>query len=68
MSGPSKEALADHHLTEAIRHLSAAAEFVRDLDREDANELALAVDRAVETARDLRGEVEGRTPIGGRQR
>jgi hypothetical protein len=62
VSGPSKEALAAHHLTEAVRHLSAAAEFVRELDREDARALALAVDRAVETARDLRGEVNGRSP------
>lgn len=62
MGGPSKKALAGHHLTEAIRHLSAAAEFVRELKREDAGELALTIDRAVGTARDVRSEVEERTP------
>jgi hypothetical protein len=62
MGGPGKKALAGHHLTEAIRHLSAAAEFVRELKREDAGELAMTVERAVETARDVRGEIEGRTP------
>jgi hypothetical protein len=62
MGGPSKKALAGHHLTEAIRHLSAAAEFVRELKREDANELAMTIERAGETARDVRGEVDGRTP------
>jgi hypothetical protein len=56
-------ALASHHLTEAIRHLYAAAEFVRELKgREDVEALAQVVERAAETARDVRGEVEGRTP------
>ena len=57
MSGPSKRDLAGHHLTEAIRHLYAAAEFVRETDCDDANELAMVVERAGETARDVRGEV-----------
>lgn len=59
VTGPSKRALAGHHLTEAIRHLSAAAEFVRELDRADAEDLARSVERAVEAVRDVRGEVEG---------
>jgi len=58
MSGPSKLSLAGHHLTEAIRHLYAAAEFVRETDCEDAGDLAMTVERAAETARDARGEVE----------
>ena len=38
----------------------AAAEFARDLQgREDAGELAMTLERAAETARDVRGEVEG---------
>lgn len=62
MNGPSTEALIGHHLTHAIRHLCAAAEFVRELGREDANELAMSLERAAESARDVRGEVQGRTP------
>lgn len=62
MSGPSKRALVGHHLTEAIRHLYAAAEFVRELPHDDARELAAVVERAAETARDVRGEVEGTAP------
>jgi hypothetical protein len=63
VSGPSKEALVGHHLTEAIKHLYTAAEFVRELEgREDAGELALMLERAAETARDVRGEVEGPKP------
>lgn len=59
MSGPSKRSLAGHHLTEAIRHLYAAAEFVRELpDQKDVSDLAMVVERAAETARDVRGEVE----------
>jgi len=59
MSGPSKKALVGHHLTEAIRHLYAAAEFVRELVDDDPNDLAMTLVRAAETARDVRGEVEG---------
>ena len=60
MSGPSKKALAGHHLTEAIKHLYAAAEFVSELvDEGDPNDLAMTLVRAAETARDVRGEVEG---------
>jgi hypothetical protein len=59
VTGPSKRALVGHHLTEAIRHLSAAAEFVRELDRADAEDLARSVERAAEAVRDVRGEVEG---------
>jgi hypothetical protein len=59
MSGPSTKALAGHHLTEAIKHLYAAASFVRELEgRQDANELALSLEGAAESARDVRGEVE----------
>lgn len=61
MSGPSKQSLAGHHLTEAIKHLSAAAECIRELpDRDDdvMEHLALVVGGAVETIRDVRGEVE----------
>lgn len=61
MTGPSKQALAGHHLTEAIKHLTSAAEFVRDLpDRDDEvlDHLALVVEGAIETIRDVRGEVE----------
>jgi len=61
MSGPSKRALIGHHITEAIKHLTAAAEFVRELpDRDDAvmDHLALVVEGAVETVRDVRREVE----------
>ena len=59
MSGPSKQALAGHHLTEAIKHLTAAAEFIRELpDRDDdvMDHLALVVEGAVETIRDVRGK------------
>ena len=62
VSGPSTKAIVGHHLTEAIRHLSAAAESARDLPREDAEELAKSLERAVEAARDVRGDVEGRNP------
>ena len=62
MSGPSKEALVGHHLTEAIRHLLAAAEFTRELTREDAGELAMSLERWLEAVRDVRGEVEGPKP------
>ncbi len=59
----SDQALAGHHLTEAIKHLTAAAELVRGLaSREDSDELehlALVVEGARETVRDVRGEVEG---------
>lgn len=58
MSGPSKASLAGHHLTEAIKHLYAAAEFVRETTHDDAVELAAIVERAAETARDVRGEIE----------
>lgn len=58
MSGPSKRDLAGHHLTEAIRHLHAAAEFARETDHDDARELAMVVERAAEIARDVRGEFE----------
>jgi len=57
MNGPSTEALIGHHLTQAIRHLSAAAEFARELKREDAAELALSLEREVEAVRDVRGDV-----------
>lgn len=60
MSTPGKRALAGHHLTEAIKHLYAAADFVRETDHDDARELAVVVERAAETAHDVRGEVEGR--------
>ena len=59
MSGPSKSAMAAHHLTVAIRHLYAAAEFARDLKRADSEELALSLQRTAEAARDVRGEIAG---------
>ena len=57
MSGPSKRDLAGHHLTEALRHLYAAASFVRETNCKDADGLAMSLERAAETARDARGEV-----------
>lgn len=62
MTGPSIAALIGHHLTEAIRHLSAAAELSRELTREDANELARSLERMREAVRDARGDVEGDKP------
>lgn len=62
MNGPSPKDLVGHHLTQAIRHLVAAAEFVRELSREDAGELAMTLEHAAETARDARGEIEGPAP------
>lgn len=63
MSPPSKQSLAGHHLTEAIKHLYAAAELVRDLDAvQDASEVALSIEGAAETARDIRGEIQGHAP------
>ena len=63
MNGPSAKDLVGHHLTQAIRHLVAAAEFARELEgREDAGELAMSLERAAEAARDVRGEVEGPKP------
>ena len=59
---PSTKAIVGLHLTEAIRHLSAAAASARDLPREDAEELGTSLDRAVEAARDMRGDVEGFDP------
>jgi len=61
MTGPSKKALAGHHLTEAIKHLTSAAEFVRELPGRDVDVLehmALVLEGAVETVRDVRGHVE----------
>ena len=62
VTDPSTVALIGHHLTEAIRHLSAAVEFTRELKREDADELAMSLERTVEAARDVRGDVEGSKP------
>ena len=62
VKGPSTEALCGHHLTEAIRHLAAAAEFSRELGRPDAGELALSLERAVEAALDIRRGIEGTKP------
>lgn len=62
VKGPSTEALCGHHLTEAIRHLSAAAEFSRELGRPDAGELAMSLERAVEATRDIRVDIEGAKP------
>lgn len=62
MTGPSIGALIGHHLTEAIKHLSAAAELSRELSREDAGELATSLAHMVETVRDARGDVEGPKP------
>lgn len=62
VTGPSTAALIGHHLTEAIKHLSAAAELSRELTREDANELATSLSHMVEAIRDARGDVEGPKP------
>lgn len=51
--------LIGHHLTEAIRHLTAAAGLTRELTREDARDLALSLDRTLEAVREARGDVEG---------
>jgi hypothetical protein len=59
---PSSSDLAQHHLTEAIRHLAAAAEFVRELRREDSEELAMSVVRAAEAVRDVRDDVTEASP------
>ena len=59
VTGPSTVALIGHHLTEAIKHLSAAAELSRELTREDASELAMSLARTLEAVRDMRGEVDG---------
>lgn len=55
-------ALIGHHLTEAIKHLSAAAELSRELTREDASELATSLSHMVEAVRDARGDVQGPKP------
>ena len=63
---PSKRSLASHHLTEAIRHLSAAAEFVRELpDRHPAvrDRKALDVEGAREIIRALRGDVDKESSV-----
>lgn len=60
--GPSTAALIGHHLTEAIKHLSAAAELSLELTREDANELSHSLIRMREAIRDARGDVEGAKP------
>jgi len=62
VTGPSTVALIGHHLTEAIKHLSAAAELSRELTREDASELATSLSHMVEAVRDARGDVEGPKP------
>jgi hypothetical protein len=64
MNGPSKQSLASRHLTEANKHLYAAAGFVLELPDRDSdvlNHLALVVGGAVETVRDVRREVEEAT-------
>jgi hypothetical protein len=58
MIGPSTRDLASHHLTEAIRHLYAAASFVRETDCKNADGLALSLEGCAEDARATRGEVE----------
>lgn len=62
VTGPSTVALIGHHLTEAIKHLSAAAELSRELTREDAGELATSLAHMVEAVRDTRVDVEGPKP------
>lgn len=63
MNGPSKRTLAGYHLTEAIRHLSAATFLVGATDCVDSDALALNVSRAEEITRDARAEVEGRRRV-----
>ena len=62
MSGPSARDLAGHHLTAAFKHLHAAASFVREIDREDAEVLARSIERAAETTSNVRTEVEEKIP------
>lgn len=62
VNGPSTKDLVGHHLTQALRHLVAAAEAARDLSREDAAELAMSLERMAEGVRDVRGEIEGPKP------
>lgn len=62
MSGPSARALAGHHLIEAIKHLHAAASFVRETPHEDAEELACILECGADTARDIRSQVEEKVP------
>jgi hypothetical protein len=59
---PSSADLARHHLTEAIRHLAEAAEFVRELRREDSESLAMVVVRTSEVVRDVRAVVTEKSP------
>ena len=69
MSG--KRQLASHHLTEAIKHLTAAAEFIRELPDRDEDLMdhrALVIEGAVETVRDVRSHVEADPPQGIRGR
>lgn len=59
MTGPSKRALVGHHSTEAIKHLTAVAELVRELRGSDeTDDLALVVEGCIETVREVRREVE----------
>lgn len=66
MSVSTLRQLAGHHLTEAIHHLSVAAARVRDLavieDSDEAEQLALCVEGAVETMRDAHRAVEAQDP------
>jgi hypothetical protein len=61
VSHPSKNAVTGHHLTEAIRHLSAVTGLVLELPSLDADvrdQLALVVEGTIETLRDVQREVE----------
>jgi hypothetical protein len=60
LTGSSKKSLASYHLTEAIKHLISAAEFVRELPGRD--DLGLAVEGAIETIRTVRGHMEVDAP------
>ena len=69
MKGPTTRHLAGYHFTEAIRHLSVAAECVREMADRELSDWALTIDGMIETIREVRGKVDapsqgirGRTP------
>lgn len=64
MNRPSQRALAGHHIMQAIKHLTAAAEFVRELPDRDSGMtgyLELVVEGCIETVRDVSREIEKAT-------
>ena len=58
---PGGRPLPDHHAAEATRHLSAVVDIVRSLlDSGDTEAARAVVDRALETAREVRAEAVAR--------